>query len=454
MPIQSLNPATEEVLTTFEEYSPAQTDEIVKAAAAAWRSWKKTEFSERAALLKRAAAVLREQKDRLAEIMALEMGKPVRQGKGEVEKCALVCEYYAEEGEAMLAPQPIEGVGRKAYVTFEPLGTVLTVMPWNFPFWQVFRIAAPTIMAGNTVVLKHASNVPQCALAIEQVFKDAGFPENIFRTLLIGSRQVEAVLDAPSVFAVSLTGSEYAGKQVASAAGARLKKSVMELGGSDPFIVMPDADLEEAVKTAIVSRCGNTGQTCIAAKRFIVQDSVYDEFLERLREGMSKLVVGDPLDEVTDMGPMSSKGLRTELQEQVNRCVQAGGEVRFGGNIPQGPGCYYPPTIITNVPASAAVCQEELFGPVALIFRVASEEEAVALANDTEFGLGGSIWSKDEANAAKTAARIRTGCVFVNGLVRSDVHLPFGGVGISGYGRELGAQGIREFTNMKSVCIG
>ncbi|QGY41547.1 aldehyde dehydrogenase family protein [Pseudodesulfovibrio cashew] len=454
MAIQSMNPATGEVLSTFEEYTPEQTAGILADTASAWMSWRETTYAERASRLQRAAEILREKQSALAEIMALEMGKPVRQGRGEVVKCAAVCDYYAQEGEALLAPMPIEGVGRSAYVRFEPLGTLLTVMPWNFPFWQVFRIAAPSLMAGNAVVLKHASNVPQCALAIEEIFKEAGFPENIFRTLLIGARQVEAVLDAPSVFAVSLTGSEHAGMKVASAAGARLKKSVMELGGSDPFIVLPDADLDEAVKTATLSRCGNTGQTCIAAKRFIVLDAVYDEFVTRLKASMSALVMGDPLAEGTDMGPMSSAPLREELQGQVDRCIEAGGKAVLGGAIPSGTGCYYPPTIITDVPTEAGVCREELFGPVALVFKVSSEDEAIALANDTPFGLGGSIWSADEAKAALMATRVRTGCVFINSLVRSDVHLPFGGVGNSGYGRELGSYGIREFTNIKSICIG
>ncbi|BCS88062.1 NAD-dependent succinate-semialdehyde dehydrogenase [Pseudodesulfovibrio sediminis] len=454
MAIQSLNPATGEVLATFDEYTPEQTNDILTSTATAWKTWRTTTFAERAACLQRAATLLREQKTRLAETIALEMGKPIRQGSAEVEKCAAVCEYYAQEGEAMLAPQPVDGPGRKAYITFEPLGTVLTVMPWNYPLWQVFRIAAPSLMAGNGVVLKHASNVPQCALAIEQIFKDAGCLENIFRTLLIGARQVEAVLDHPSVFAVSLTGSEYAGQKVAAAAGARLKKTVMELGGSDPFIVMPDADLDEAVKVATHSRCGNTGQACIAAKRFIVFDTVYDAFVTRLEESMSRLVIGDPLDQATDMGPMSSTTLRAELQGQIDRCVEAGGTIRMGGATPKGPGAYYPPTIITDVPRTAAICQEEFFGPAALIFSVSSEEEALALANDTPFGLGGSIWSQDEESALAMTSEIRTGGVFVNGLVRSSLHLPFGGVGNSGYGRELGTYGIREFTNVKSVCVG
>ena len=454
MSIQSLNPATEEVIASFEEFSADKTQTILDATAKSWPEWSIKSFSERKACLKKAAEILRKKAPELAEIMALEMGKPVRQGEGEVLKCATVCDYYADEGESMLAPEPVEGAGRRAFIKFEPLGTVLTVMPWNFPFWQVFRIAAPSLMAGNSMVLKHASNVPQCALAIEQIFKDAGFPENLFRTLLIGARQVESVLDHDSVFAVSLTGSEPAGRKVASAAGARLKKSVMELGGSDPFIVLSDADLDEAAKIATLSRCGNTGQTCIAAKRFIVQDEVYDDFVAKLSENMSKLIVGNPLDQKTDMGPMSSGPLRQELQEQVNRCVEAGGKVLIGGTIPDSPGYYYPPTIITDIPTNADVCKEELFGPVALVFRVSSVDEAVSLANDTPFGLGGSIWSKDEDAAVEIAAEVRTGCMFINSLVRSDVHLPFGGIGNSGYGRELGKHGIRAFVNVKPICIG
>ncbi|WP_041720177.1 NAD-dependent succinate-semialdehyde dehydrogenase [Pseudodesulfovibrio piezophilus] len=454
MTIRSLNPATEEVLETYDAYSLEQTNAILDDVATAWESWRTTSFSYRAACLKRAAQKLRSQASELAVIMAREMGKPIRQGEGEVGKCAAVLDFYAEEAEGMLAPERVEGVGRKACVTFEPMGTVLTVMPWNFPLWQVFRIAAPSLMAGNTMVLKHASNVPQCALAIERIFKEAELPENIFRTLLIGARQVESVLDHPSVFAVSLTGSEPAGRKVASAAGARLKKSVMELGGSDPFILLPDADMDEAVRVATLSRCGNTGQTCIAAKRFIVFEEVYETFVSRLSESMSKLVIGDPLESATDMGPMSSGTLREELQEQVDRCVESGGVLRLGGALPKGPGFYYPPTIITDLPPDASVAREELFGPVALVFKVSSVDEALALANDTPFGLGGSVWTGDEEKGVEIAGRIRTGCVFVNGLVRSDVHLPFGGTGSSGYGRELGVWGIREFVNIKPVCIG
>ncbi|WP_027179997.1 NAD-dependent succinate-semialdehyde dehydrogenase [Maridesulfovibrio bastinii] len=454
MSIQSLNPATEEVVATFEAYSDEKVQSILDLTAAAWADWKEKSYSERKVLLKKAAEILRERSVELARIAAVEMGKPVKLGKAEAEKCALVCDYYAEEGEAMLAPEPVSDAAKKVYVRFDPLGTVLTVMPWNFPFWQVFRIAAPSLMAGNCVVLKHASNVPQCALTIEKIFKDAGFPDNVFRTLLIGSDQVEAVLDHDSVFAVSLTGSEGAGKSVASAAGARLKKSVMELGGSDPLIVLADADVKKAAETAAVSRCGNAGQACIAAKRFIVMAEVYDEFIEQLKLSMSAYKPGDPLDPATEMGPMSSKGLRETLEDQVKRCVEAGGKVLSLGSMPEGKGFYYLPTIIENVPVDSDVCQEEFFGPAALVFKVSSIDEAIRLANDTPFGLGGSIWSANIPLAEKLAAKIRTGNVYINALVRSDVHVPFGGVGISGFGRELGSYGIREFVNVKSVCVG
>lgn len=454
MSIQSLNPATEEVVATFEAYSNEKVQAILDSTADAWLDWRDKSYAERSSLLKKAAEILRDRSDELAEIAAVEMGKPVKLGKAEALKSALVCDYYADEGEEMLAPVPVNGTDKKRYVRFDPLGTVLTVMPWNFPFWQVFRIAAPSLMAGNCVVLKHASNVPQCALIIEEIFRDAGFPENVFRTLLIGASQVEAVLDHDSVFAVSLTGSEGAGRKVASEAGARLKKSVMELGGSDPLIVLDDADVEKAAKTGAASRCGNAGQACIAAKRFIVMDSVYDEFLNHFKKYMSAYKTGDPLDPETEMGPMSSEGLRDTLQEQVEKCVQAGGKIIMGGTVPDGRGFYYNPTIIVDVPTDSDICQEELFGPVALVFKVHSADEAVDLANSTKFGLGGSIWSRNIAEAEKLAAKVRTGNLYINALVRSDVHVPFGGVGISGFGRELGSYGIREFVNVKSVCIG
>ncbi|MGE4292319.1 MAG: NAD-dependent succinate-semialdehyde dehydrogenase [Desulfovibrio sp.] len=454
MPIESRNPFNGNVEATFDEFTPKETRATLDAVAAAWPAWRDRSFARRGEILLEAARVLRERRDGLAVIMAKEMGKPVRQGRGEVEKCASVCEFYARNAEAMLATEPVAGVGDSACVMYQPQGTVLAVMPWNFPFWQVFRIAAPSLMAGNCMVLKHASNVPQCALAVEEIFRDAGLPAHVFRTLLIGAGQVEAVLDHASVIGVSLTGSDAAGRKVAAAAGARLKKSVMELGGSDAFIVLADADLDKAAGVAALSRCGNTGQTCIAAKRFIVLESVFNPFVSRLSAQMSALRMGDPLDEATDMGPMSAARLREDLRDQVRRCQEAGGKVLLGGEAPEGPGFFYPPTILADVPPSASVCQEEFFGPVALLFRVADAEEAVALANATPFGLGGSVWTANVDAGLALAARIRCGAVFVNGLVRSDANLPFGGTGASGFGRELSVNGIREFVNVKSVCVG
>ncbi len=453
MGIQSVNPATGVTEKTFEEWPLEKTMEIVDAVAEAWKTWRRTTVEERCALLTKAAGVLRDKSKELAVLMAKEMGKPIRQGTGEVLKCADLIDFYVERAPAMLADEPIPDAGKKAFIAYQPMGIVLSVMPWNFPFWQVFRIGVPSLLAGNAMVLKHASNVPQCALAIDAVFKEAGLPENIFRTLLIGARQVEYVLEQPEVTGVSLTGSEAAGRKVAATAGDLLKKAVMELGGSDPLIVLADADLDAAAKVAVASRCGNAGQVCIAAKRFIVEDAVYDAFVEKVTAEMKALKVGDPMDEATDMGPMSSLRLRNELQDQVERCVAAGGKIILGGEVPEGPGAYYPATIITDLPQKAAVAKEELFGPVALIFRVKDADEAIELANATLFGLGGSVWTKDEEKGIALARRVEAGCVFVNGIVRSDPKMPFGGIKESGFGRELGIYGIREFVNIKSICL-
>lgn len=453
MAIQSINPATGELEKTFAELEPAAVISTLERVQAAYASWKNTPLQKRADCLNSLAAVLRDRAAEYAAIMAREMGKPVGVGKGEVLKCATVCEYYAQHGEQLLAPEPVPGVGTKAFVEYAPMGTVLSVMPWNFPYWQVVRIAAPTLMAGNTMVLKHASNVPQCAMAIEQAFALSDFPDDVFRTLLIGARQVETVLDHDSVVGVSLTGSEGAGRKVAAAAGARLKKSVMELGGSDPFIVLPDADLDKAASVAAFSRCSNTGQTCIAAKRFIVLEEVCDAFVQALSKGMDGLPIGDPMDPEIKVGPMASVALRDELQNQVDRCLSAGGKLIRGGVVPEGKGAYYPLTIIRDVPTDADVCKEELFGPVALVFSVQSVEEAVALANDTPFGLGGSVWTGDAEKGLEIARQVESGTVFVNGLVRSDPALAFGGIKNSGYGRELGPFGIRAFVNEKSYCV-
>ena len=454
MTIQSTNPLTGDVVKTFAEWSPERTSAAVQAAATAYADWKNTPFSQRAACLESLAAVLRKRADDYARIIALEMGKPVKFGRAEIHKCADVCDYYARNGEAMLAPSPVEGFASSAAVEFHPMGTVLAVMPWNFPFWQVLRIAAPTLMAGNTMVLKHASNVPQCALAIEEAFKACQFPPDVFRTLLIGASQVEAVLDHDSVIGVSLTGSEGAGSKVARAAGARLKKSVLELGGSDPFVVLADADLAKAAETGAQSRCANAGQACIAAKRFIVHKDVYDAFIPALSDAMNALKVGPPLDEDTVIGPMASHRLRQELHNQVGRCLEAGGTLVMGGRVPEGDAAFYPPTIIRDIPFDAPVLREELFGPVALVLRAEDDAHALALANDTPYGLGGSVWTRDEARGLAFARRIEAGIVFVNGLVHSAPATPFGGIKRSGYGRELAAFGIREFVNAKTVCVG
>ncbi|EGB14394.1 Aldehyde Dehydrogenase [Pseudodesulfovibrio mercurii] len=451
MPLQSTNPLTGKVTRQFDEFTPEQTAAAVREVAGGYATWKTTDFAYRAECLLSLAQVLRARADEFAALMAEEMGKPVTFGRAEVLKCAAVCDYYARNGQAMLASMPVSGSGQEAYVDFAPMGTVLAVMPWNFPFWQVLRVAAPTLMAGNTVVLKHASNVPQCALAIESAFRESAFPDNVFRTLLIGARQVEAVLDHDSVIGVSLTGSEGAGSKVASAAGARLKKCVMELGGSDPFVVLADADLDKAARVGAISRCGNAGQTCIAAKRFIVMDEVFDAFVEALSREMDKLTMGDPMAEDTVVGPMSSTGLRADLHDQVERCKAAGGKVVKGGVLPEGDGAFYPLSIIVDAPFDADVCHEELFGPVALVFRATDEDQAVAMANDTPFGLGGSVWTGDGERGLAFARRIEAGAVVVNGQVRSDPLLPFGGIKRSGFGRELSAFGIREFVNVKSV---
>jgi succinate-semialdehyde dehydrogenase/glutarate-semialdehyde dehydrogenase len=451
MSLQSTNPLTGKVTQRFDEFTPEQTAEAVRSAAEGYAIWKQTDFAHRAECLISLAGVLTARADEFAAIMAEEMGKPVSFGRAETLKCASVCEFYARNGAAMLAPEPVSGCGQEAFVDFAPMGTVLAVMPWNFPLWQVLRVAAPALMAGNTVVLKHASNVPQCALAIESAFRESAFPDNVFRTLLIGAGQVEAVLDFDSVIGASLTGSEGAGSKVAAAAGARLKKCVMELGGSDPFVVLADADIDKAAKVGAMSRCANAGQTCIAAKRFIVADEVCDAFLAALGREMDALKMGDPTEEDTVIGPMSSTGLRAELHAQVERCAAAGGRIVKGGVLPEGEGAFYPPTLIVDAPFDAEVCREEFFGPVALVFRAGDEDKAVAMANDTPFGLGGSVWTADGTRGLELARRIEAGEVVVNGLVRSDPLMPFGGIKRSGFGRELSSFGIREFVNVKSV---
>ncbi len=453
MAFESINPATGEVLEVFEEWPMEKTHGVIAEVHKAWQKWRQTSFARREELMKGAAATLRLNKEEYARIMALEMGKPVTEGRAEVEKCAWVCDYYAENAARFLAIEPAESDGSRACVAFRPMGTVLAVMPWNFPFWQVFRFAAPALMAGNTGILKHSSNVPRCALAIEGVFAKAGFPENVFRTLMIGSRQVEAVIDNDLVKAVTLTGSDHAGRQVAATAGRKLKKTVLELGGSDPFIVLDDADLEEAARTAARARCINSGQSCIAAKRFIVEDTIFLSFMERFRKAMASLVVGDPLDEATQVGPQAREDLMRELDAQVHASISRGAELVLGGSPVDRKGYFYPPTILAGVKAGMRAYDEELFGPVASVIRVEDLDQAVAVANDTPFGLGASVWTRDARKGEEIAARLEAGAVFINGLVKSDPRLPFGGVKESGYGRELSHYGIKEFVNIQTVWV-
>jgi succinate-semialdehyde dehydrogenase/glutarate-semialdehyde dehydrogenase len=454
MPIESINPTTGEVTHVFEEWSDAETGRALEEMHGAWPGWRDTSLAERARLMNRTAEVLRRRAGEYAEIMAGEMGKPVAQGRAEAEKCALVCEYYAEHAAAFLADEPGQSDGSRAFTAFRPLGVILAVMPWNFPFWQVFRCAAPALMAGNAVALKHSSNVPRCALAIEDVFREAGFPENVFRTLLIGSGGVEKVIENSVIKAVALTGSGDAGRKVAASAGRMLKKTVLELGGSDPFIVLADADLEQAARVGVLARCLNSGQSCIAAKRFIVEEAVYPRFLELFAAEMAKMVVGDPLAEATRVGPLARRDLVDELHAQVTDAVARGAVAILGGNPMESRGYYYPPTILTGVLPGMRAYHEELFGPVAAVLAAQDADHAVALANDTPFGLGASVWTGDTVKGAAIAARIEAGAVFVNGMVKSDPRLPFGGIKESGYGRELSGFGIREFVNIQTVWIG
>jgi succinate-semialdehyde dehydrogenase / glutarate-semialdehyde dehydrogenase len=453
MAIVSINPATNKPIKTYEELTPDEVAGTVAASHKTWLKWRTVPFTDRAPLMKRAAGILRERKDELAQLMTAEMGKPLKQGVAEAEKCAWVCDYYADNAESQLADQVIETNASRSYVAFEPIGVVLAVMPWNFPLWQVFRFAAPALMAGNVGVLKHASNVPGCALAIEEIFRQAGFPEGAFRTLLIGSKQVESVIRHPLVRAVTLTGSTPAGKAVASQAGSVLKKTVLELGGSDPYIVLEDADLEQAARTCVNSRLINNGESCIAAKRFIVVDSVLAEFTDRFVALMKAKRVGDPLAEGTDVGPMARNDLRDDLHAQVVASVQRGATLLLGGEIPAGDGAFYPPTVLTDVKPGMPAYDEETFGPVAAIIRAEDEDDAVRIANDTIFGLGSAVFTRDVARGDRVARRLAAGSAFVNSAVASDPRLPFGGIGQSGYGRELGSFGIKEFVNVKTVYI-
>lgn len=452
--IQSINPANLQLIKTYHSMLPSEVNNIIDLTADAFEKWKETSFSHRSNLMMKAAQVLKAKREEYSELMTLEMGKPISQSKAEVEKCAWVCEYYADNTEKFLKDELIQTDASKSFVTYQPLGTVLAVMPWNFPFWQVFRFAAPGLMAGNAGILKHASNVSGCALAIEEVFREAGFPENLFRTILVPSSQMEAVIKNERIKAVTLTGSVPAGKAVAKTAGSVLKKTVMELGGSDPYIILEDADLEMASETCVNARLINAGQSCIAAKRFIVVEKVYDEFEKLFVAKMKIKKMGNPFDESNHIGPQASVLLRDELHQQVVKSVELGAKLLLGGEIPETVGAWYPPTVLSNVKKGMPAYDEELFGPVAAIIKVKDENQAIEFANDSIFGLGAAVFTRDYERGEKIAAeKLQAGCCFVNAFVKSDPRLPFGGIKESGYGRELSSFGIREFVNIKTVYI-
>ncbi|NQV14893.1 NAD-dependent succinate-semialdehyde dehydrogenase [bacterium] len=451
--MQSINPASGEIIQTYQAHTRDEVVDTINRTQNEWSSWKKTDYKQRGLLMHKVAIILRNNASEYATLMSLEMGKVITEALAEVEKCAWVCDFYADHAEKFLADEPIETNATRSFVSYEPIGIVLAVMPWNFPFWQVFRFAAPALMAGNGAVLKHASNVPGCALAIEAIFRLAGFPRDLFRTLMIPAAEVEYVVRNIHIRAVTLTGSEAAGSQVASIAGQELKKTVLELGGSDPFIILDDADMNQCVKTSVQARMINAGQSCIAAKRFIVVVSRQAEFEEKHARIMSAMVIGDPLAVTTQVGPLARLNLRDELHKQVVDTLDKGARLILGGQPIEGPGAFYEPSIISDVKSGMSLYHEETFGPVSAIIPVRDAEEAIHVANDSDFGLGASIWTKDAAYGETLARRIESGAVFVNGMTVSDPRLPFGGIKRSGYGRELSAFGIREFVNIKSIWI-
>ncbi len=454
MQFESVNPATGDTMRTFEGMSSETVKQTIDESNRAFQSWRKTEFDHRSGLMRKVAELLRRNKDRYARLMTEEMGKPIGQSEAEIEKCATVCTYYADHAEEFLSDQPIETGEGKTFVSFRPMGVIFAIMPWNFPFWQVLRFAVPAIMAGNAALLKHSPNVPGSALEIEQLFREAGFPDGLFRSLLIDVPETETIISDPRVRLVTLTGSVRAGRSVAETAGRWLKKTVLELGGSDPYVVLEDADLNAAVSTCVTSRLINSGQSCIAAKRFIVVDQVAEEFERLLIDQMKSKSVGDPLDRGTDVGPMAREDLRDQLHSQVERSVQAGARLLLGGTLPDQAGFYYPPTVLSGVKKGMAAYDEELFGPVASIIRVSDEAEAIETANDSDYGLGGAVFTSNRSRGEEIASKqIDSGNVFVNAFVKSDPRVPFGGVKNSGYGRELSSFGIREYVNIKTVWV-
>jgi acyl-CoA reductase-like NAD-dependent aldehyde dehydrogenase len=452
--IHSINPATEELLASFKPHSRKEVDSRLRAAETAAPTWKSTPMSQRAVLMKSAAGHLRQNKTKYAAIMTAEMGKPITESEAEVEKCALNCDYYAENAKQFLSDEPRASGASESYLQYTPLGVILAVMPWNYPFWQVFRFAAPALMAGNGALLKHASNVPRCALAIEEVFREAGFPQGIFQTLLVGSSAVRTLMGRHVISAVTLTGSEGAGKEVASAAGRALKKTVLELGGSDPFIVLEDADLDAAVRTGLRARFQNTGQSCIAAKRFIVVGSLFQKYQDAFVEAARSLKMGDPMDRSTQIGPLARGEFIEDLERQIEESVRRGARILMGGHRVAGKGYFFEPTVLTDVRPDMPAGSEELFGPVAAMMCARDAEDAVRLANSTPYGLGSALWTTDIKKAKHLARRIEAGQVFINGMVASDPRLPFGGIKQSGYGRELSELGMREFVNIQTVWIG
>ena len=452
---QSINPFDQSLIHNYNEMNQGEIDQVLKNAHEEFLNWKFVEFEIRSEKMKNAAEVLRKNSEKYSLLMTKEMGKPIAQSRAEVEKCAWVCDYYAENAEKFLTDEEIKTDASKSYVSFQPIGIVLAIMPWNFPFWQVFRFAAPGLMAGNSGILKHASNVTGCALAIEEVFREAGFPESLFRTIIYPSSKMDYVIKHPLVKAVTLTGSVPAGKAVASIAGSVIKKTVMELGGSDPYVILEDADLEAAATTCVISRLINGGQSCIAAKRFIIVEKIYDKFEKLFIEKMKQKKMGDPMEEKIDLGPQANITLRDELHAQVKKSISLGAKLQLGGEIPDNKGAFYPPTILSNVKKGMPAYDEELFGPVAALIKVKDEAEAINVANDSIFGLGAAVFTNDIEHGNRIAReKLNAGACFVNSFVKSDPRLPFGGINESGFGRELSSFGIREFVNIKTVYVG